>query len=76
MYSEIDYFIWFFYIFRLEEKEFLLTQVNDELKKEKARLDVLNEEIEVQKQKNNVCICFISLLCLYVKHFLLVKIHA
>lgn len=76
MYAEINYFIWYFYIFRLEAKEFLLAQVNDELKKEKARLDVLNEEIEVQKQKNNVCICFISLHYSYANHFLLIKMHA
>lgn len=66
-----------FYNFRLEEKEFLLTQVNDELKKEKARLEVLNEEIEVQKQKNNVCISFISLLySCKLFFFFKLKIHA
>ncbi len=42
------------YSFRLKEKESLLVQVNEDLNKQKAKIAVLNDEIEVQKQKNNV----------------------
>lgn len=37
----------------LEEKEFLLAELNDDLTKQKTKVALLGEEIEVQKQKNN-----------------------
>ncbi|XP_035219489.1 ribosome-binding protein 1-like isoform X1 [Stegodyphus dumicola] len=37
----------------LKEKEVLLTQLNEDLNKQKAKISVLSEEIENQKQKNN-----------------------
>lgn len=55
---ERNYFsvILIFLSLRLEEKEALLVQLNEEISKLKAKITVLTDEIEVQKQKNNVSV--------------------